>query len=170
MQFLRTLYRIHRQLARIVYSAIVRVRCNQAGQPLRVNFYTRVNRLTILGNNFNSNGLRVIGDASLHIGDNFHCGQGCIIITENHNIHGNAIPYDDTYVSKPVKISDNVWLGVNVIVLPGVTIGEGSVIQAGAVVVRDVSPLSICGGNPAVPFSSRDSDHYELMKQLNRFH
>lgn len=50
---------------------------------------------------------------------------------------------------KPVRVMDNVWIGRNAIIHPGVTIGEGSIVSAGAVVMSDVPPLSIVAGNPA---------------------
>lgn len=49
----------------------------------------------------------------------------------------------------PVTIHDKVWIGFNAIILKGVTIGEGAVIAAGAVVTRDVAPYTVVGGNPA---------------------
>lgn len=51
--------------------------------------------------------------------------------------------------TKPVKVGDNVWIGMNAIVLKGVTIGENSVVGAGAVITRDVPPNVIVAGNPA---------------------
>ena len=51
--------------------------------------------------------------------------------------------------SKPVNIEDSVWIGANSIVLPGVTIGRGSVVSANSVVVKDVPPMVVVGGNPA---------------------
>ena len=50
----------------------------------------------------------------------------------------------------PVKIADNVWIGMNAIILKGVTVGENSVVAAGAVVTRSVSPNTVVAGNPAV--------------------
>ena len=52
--------------------------------------------------------------------------------------------------TRPVKIADNVWIGMNAIILKGVTIGENSVVAAGAVVVKSVPPNTIVAGNPAV--------------------
>jgi len=132
---------------------------------------TILNRSTELGYNVNFNGLIVRGNGKVIIGDNFHSGNECLIITRNHNYdRGIAIPYDDTYIVKDVVIEDNVWLGSRVIILGGVTIGEGAIIQAGAVVVRDVPPLAIAGGNPAVPFKYRDKDHYYKLKSEKKFH
>lgn len=54
------------------------------------------------------------------IGDHFHSGRDCLIISPNHNYDaGNAIPYDDTFVYKDVMIEDNVWIGDRVIILGG---------------------------------------------------
>ena len=52
--------------------------------------------------------------------------------------------------TRPVKICDNVWIGMNAIILKGVTIGENSVVAAGAVVTKDVPPNVVVAGNPAV--------------------
>lgn len=85
-------------------------------------------------------------------------------------MRGGAIPYDDTVITKDVIIGDNVWIGVNVIILGGVTIGEGAIIQAGAVVVKDIPPCGIAGGNPAQVFKYRDIEHYKKLKAENKFH
>ncbi|HHT0934569.1 TPA: acyltransferase, partial [Serratia marcescens] len=58
----------------------------------------------------------------------------------------------------------------NVIVLPGVSIGEGAIIQAGSVVVKDIEPYAIAGGHPAKPFSQRDVAHYLQLKAEGKFH
>lgn len=114
--------------------------------------------------------MTVVGKGGVTIGDNFHCGFGCVLITENHNHHGNAIPYDNTYVIKDTHIGDNVWLGIYVIVLPGVTIGEGAIIQAGSVVIKHVPAFAIAGGHPAKVFSQRDVEHYIKLRDEKKFH
>ena len=59
-------------------------------------------------------------------------------------------PYERTStISKPVKIGDRVWIGIAATILPGVTIGENSIVAAGAVVTKDVPPNTIVAGNPA---------------------
>lgn len=55
----------------------------------------------------------------------------------------------DVVNSKPIKICDDVWIGMNCIVLKGVTIGEGAIVGAGSVVTKDVPAWSVVGGNPA---------------------
>ena len=110
------------------------------------------------------------GNGALTIGDNFHAGSGCEIITAHHNYDdGDAIPYDDTFINESVNIGDNVWFGIDVTVLGGVSIGEGAVIQAGSVVTSDIPRGAIAGGHPATVFEERDMDHYEAMKAAGNF-
>lgn len=66
-------------------------------------------------------------------------------ILEN-NYHNSA---DNAIRTAPVTVEDRVWIGCNVIVLSGVTIGTGSIIAAGSVVTKDVPPHSLVAGNPA---------------------
>ena len=106
----------------------------------------------------------------MEIGRYFHSGGGGMIITSNHNYEGDAIPYDGTDLVKDVTIEDFVWLGNRVMILPGVTIGEGAIVQAGAVVVKDVPSCAIVGGNPAQVFKYRDREHFERLKKEMKFH
>ena len=115
--------------------------------------------------------MRVEGKGKITIGNNFHSGTECLIIPSYHNFDsGNAIPYDSSYVHKPVTIEDNVWLGSRVIILGGVTIGEGAIIQAGSVVIKSIPKYGIAGGSPAMVFKYRDVDHYENLKSEKKFH
>jgi len=141
------------------------------GNGFKVNGESYVTPNTTLGNNVNFNGMKIQGSGSVIIGDNFHSGIECMIITSIHNYdNGNAIPYDNTVISKDVIIEDNVWLGNRVIILPGVRIGEGAIIQAGSVVVKDVEKYAIAGGHPAKTFKYRDIEHYEKLKKEGKFH
>ena len=139
--------------------------------PPFIGGYCSFNGKTSLGHNCSFNGCKVIGQGPLTIGDNFHSGGELLIITSNHNFSsGAALPYDSTHKEKPVHIADNVWIGERVTILPGVTIGEGAIVQAGSVVVRDVEPLAIVGGSPAQKFHERDSEHYHSLKSQSKFH
>lgn len=139
-------------------------------EPLRVNNASYFNLRTTLGENTNFNGMAIHGTGEVIIGDNFHSGQQCMMFTSNHNYEGDAIPYDKTFITKNIVIEDNVWLGTRVIIMGGVTIGEGAIIQAGSVVVSDIPEYSIAGGSPAKVFSQRDIEHYEKLKQEGKFH
>ena len=159
-----------RNLLKVIYTYKVRNQAREVGTNLRVNARSFVSKNTVLGNNVNFNGMEITGNGYVNIGDNFHSGRDCLIITQNHNYDGGtAIPYDNTYILKDVIIEDNVWLGDRVIVLGGVKIGEGSIIQAGSVVVKDIPKYSIAGGHPALVFKHRDILHYKKLKKDKKF-
>lgn len=128
-----------------------------------------INPQTEIGDNTAVNNLQVIGHGDCLIGKHCHLGWGLTIITSNHNWRGNGIPYDDKNIMKAVHIEDFVWIGANVTILPGVTIGEGAIIQAGSVVRKDIPSMALAGGNPAEIFSWRDKEHFERMKSEGRF-
>ncbi|NOR71738.1 MAG: acyltransferase [Methylomarinum sp.] len=107
----------------------------------------------------------------VEIGDNFHSGANCLMITQEHNYNtGLKIPYDDSYIYKNIFIEDCVLIGSRVIILGGVTIGEGAIIQAGSVVVNDIPKYAIAGGHPAKVFSQRNIEHYLKLKAAKQFH
>lgn len=91
------------------------------------------------------------------IGDYVMMGPNCTIYTQNHSFERTDIPMCMQGVSdeKPVIIEDDVWIGVNVTILPGVTIGKGSIIGAGAVVAKSIPEYSIVVGNPAKIIKNR---------------
>lgn len=140
-------------------------------EPILVNGESYLTKNTYLGQNCHFNGMEISGRGKVTIGNNFHSGSECLIITQIHNYdNGNAIPYDDSYIIKDVIIEDNVWLGSRVLILGGVKIGEGAIIQAGAVVVSDIPKYSIAGGSPAKVFKHRNIEHYERLKREGKFH
>lgn len=106
----------------------------------------------------------------VQIGAFFHCGRGLTIYSSNHNWRNcETLPYDTKSILKPVIIGDAVWVGANVTILPGVTLGHGSVIAAGSVVVKDVSPGTVVGGNPAVKIAQRDMSSFKDMFDRKKF-
>nr|WP_238297371.1 acyltransferase [Eubacterium sp. MSJ-33] len=97
---------------------------------------------------------------TVHIGDNVMMGPDCLILTQNHNFEMCDVPMIDQGMSaiKPVYIDDDVWIGQRVTILPGVHIGKGVIIGAGAVVTKDIEPYCIVGGNPAKVIRNRKGD------------
>jgi len=162
---------INLKIKRPVYSSIVKLRASKVGSNLKVNAKSTVSKNTVLGQNVNFNGVKISGIGNVTIGDNFHSGPECIMISQNHNYDkGRAIPYDDTYIAKDIVIEDNVRIGSRVIILGGITIGEGAIVQAGSVVVSNIPKYGIAGGHPAKVFKYRDKEHYEALKEQRKFH
>lgn len=137
--------------------------------PPRINGFCKFSAVVVGGENDHFNGSKFYGGGTVRIGNNFHSGSGCIFLTENHNYNGDALPYDRTFLRKDIIVGDNVWFGINVTVLPGIKIGEGAIVQAGAVVSKNIPPLAIAGGNPAEVIRYRDSEHYYRLKEMGRF-
>lgn len=85
--------------------------------------------------------------APVKIGDNVFIGPNCGFYTAVHPL--KAAERNTCFeTAKPITVCDDVWLGGNVTVLPGVTIGKGAVIGAGSVVTKDVPPGCVAVGNP----------------------
>jgi len=84
------------------------------------------------------------------IGSHVNLAQGIVVTALNHNFSDTSRRIDEQGITtQPVVIGDDVWIGANAVVLPGVTIGNHSVIAAGAVVTKDVPPGCIAAGVPA---------------------
>jgi len=133
------------------------------GNNVFINEHVKItvpNQVTI-GNNVHIGEFSYLATrGGLSIGDNTHISRNFIVYTSNHNYLGNALPYDDELLLKPVSIGKNVWIGMNVIVVPGVNIGDGAIIGMGTVVTKDVPPLSIIGCQPYRIIKYRDLSHY----------
>ncbi|MBU1370086.1 MAG: acyltransferase [Bacteroidetes bacterium] len=162
--------KIIKALIRYISTQIAKQQIQQYGNDLKVNFPCTFTNKTTIGDNCNFNGIHISGLGKVKIGNNFHSGKDCIIMTSFHNYdEGTKIPYDNTYISKDVTIADNVWLGHRVIILGGVSISEGAIIQAGSVVVSNIPYCSIAGGHPAKVFKYRNIEHYESLKRQKQF-
>lgn len=152
------------------HSLPVRRRAKKIGPGLRCLGKVVASHHTTIGSHVVFNGAAIRGTGEVSIGDYVHTGLGLRILTRSHNYKGEAIPYDGTFIVKPVKIADFVWIGENVMLLPGTVLGEGAIIQAGSVVHGEIPPLAIAGGNPAKVFAWRDAEKFARLKAEGRFH
>lgn len=97
----------------------------------------------IIGNNCGFSGTVIGAFSKIELGDNIRCGANTLITDSNWHFNDPR-----SGKPKPIMIQDNVWLGVNSIVLKGVTIGKNSVIGANSVVVNDIPDNVVASGNP----------------------
>ncbi|WP_147818772.1 acyltransferase [Salidesulfovibrio onnuriiensis] len=97
------------------------------------------------------------GDAPLTLGNEVMVGPNVVMDTSNHVFaRTDRSIKSQGLVFAPIVVEDDVWIGANVVVTSGATIGRGSVVAAGAVVTRDVEPYSVVGGVPARLIRKRD--------------
>ncbi|KAD3632974.1 sugar O-acetyltransferase [Arthrobacter yangruifuii] len=115
--------------------------------PLFVDYgkYLSVGSRTFI--NFNLTALDV---AAISIGDDVQIGPNVQLLTPTHPVEPGP-RRDKLEAARPISIGNNVWLGGGATILPGITVGENSVVGAGAVVTRDVPPNTVVVGNPAKP-------------------
>jgi maltose O-acetyltransferase len=145
-----------RMLRRLLCARIFK-RCGK-GANIERGAYFGLGRGVIVGSNSGIGiNARFYGVGEITIGNNVIMGPDVAILTENHRFADVTQPIGGQGKDvAPVVIEDDVWIGIRVIVLPGVTIGRSSVIAAGAVVTRDIPAFSIAAGVPARVIGRRD--------------
>ena len=122
-----------------------------------------------LGDNVYANfGLTCVDDTHIYIGDHTMLGLNCILVTANHPILPELREKAYQY-SLPIHIGQNCWLGAGVIVVPGVTIGDNTVIGAGSVVTKDIPSNVVAVGNPCHilrPINEHDREYYHRAMKI----
>ena len=99
------------------------------------------------------------------IGTNVMMGPEVLILTRHHEFSQTTAPMIEQGYreEQPVVIKDDVWIGARVVILPGVTIGHGVIIGAGAVVTKSIDDWSISAGNPARVIRNRRNHRFDLI-------
>jgi len=121
----------------------IHMNCFITGNNIEIGDNTVINRQTYLD-----------GRAGIKIGNNVNISHQTLIQTLTHDPQNP----DFACLVKPVTIEDDVWIGTRAIILPGVTIGEGAVIGAGAIVTKNIPKHSIAVGNPAKVIKEREKN------------
>lgn len=98
-----------------------------------------------------NHGVFLLGRCGIDIGDDVVLSARAMLIDAGLDPRSFADLSARRYAEAPIRIEAGAWIGAGAIVLAGVTVGERSIVGAGAVVTRDVPPLTIVGGNPARP-------------------
>ena len=114
-------------------------------------------------------GLTLVDDTHIYVGDGTMFGPNCVIATAGHPIDAELRERQLQY-NIPVHIGKNCWLGAGVLVMPGVTIGDNSVIGAGSVVTKDIPANVIAVGNPCRvlrEIGEHDKEFYFKDRRIN---
>lgn len=133
------------------------------GACIEPPFYlTHGSRLHV-GKHFYANwGATIVNDIDVYIGDNVMFATNVSIAVTGHPVHHELRPRANQF-SFPVRIGNNVWIGTNVVILPGVTIGDNAVIGAGSVVTKDIPANTVAVGVPCKvirEITDRDKEYY----------
>lgn len=108
-------------------------------------------------------GVNCVCEGQVSIGDNVMMGPECILLPHFHAFDRLDIPMcqQGFQEAKPIRIGNDVWIGTRVIIMPGVVVGDHSIIGAGAVVTKDVPEYAIVGGCPAKVIRMRNKGQTE---------
>ena len=147
--------RVERISGRIVLGQRVTLRSHDFGyhtamyHPVRLMVDASPDALIEVGDDTRLNGVSLHATRLIRIGRNCLLAANVSLLdSDGHGVsladRGAANP-----TSAPIVIEDDVWIGVNAIILKGVTIGRGAIVAAGSVVTRVVAPMTLVGGNPA---------------------
>lgn len=111
----------------------------------------KTSKTPIIGEGVKLLGLGTLIDCQdqVTIGDYSFVGHGVMILTSWHDYYCKGIDRQEKIYTKPVTIGKGVWIASGAIILPGVSIGDDSVIGAGSIVTKDVPPNQLWAGNPA---------------------
>lgn len=124
-------------------------------------FFDRENATVTIGNRTYIGNSMLVCASAISVGDDVLMAWGCTVVDhDSHSIHWEERKDDvvnwiqgrkdwSNIACTPITIGNKVWVGFNVSILKGVTIGEGAVIAAGSVITKDVPPYTVVAGNPA---------------------
>jgi acetyltransferase-like isoleucine patch superfamily enzyme len=134
-----------------------------------ISFISGLDKIN-MGNNIHiGNNAFIRAEGGLTIGDNVHFARNTVLYTMNHNYEGTALPYNSDFRYRPVIIDKNVWIGINVTILPGSHIKEGAIIGAGSVVFGTVDKGAIMGNKSLSLIKTRDMNHYKKLDSRQQY-
>lgn len=141
----------------------------------KINYYLvrrdPVKLARFLGVNFPEDGLHIYGDVAwntepwiITLGKNVHITNGVRFLTHDGGTLLFRDSEPDLEVTKPIVVGDNVYIGNNVLLMPGICVGNNVVIGAGAVVTKDIPDNVVVGGVPARVIESLEQYHLKLQR------
>lgn len=148
-RFTPEIYRPYAIVSPLLRRKMVSFFVNKSGKLIRVKRNADISMFIEIGD-FSELGTNCIIQSNTYIGRNVIMGPDVKIYTKNHRFESLEIPIQyQGHSEEKVIIGNDVWIGANVVILPGVTVEEHSIIAAGSVVTKDVPSFAIVGGVPA---------------------
>ena len=148
-RFTPEIYRPYAIVSPLLRRLMVSFFVNKSGKQIRVKRNADISMFIEIGD-FSELGTNCIIQSNTIIGKNVIMGPDVKIYTKNHRFESVEIPMQyQGHTEDKVKIGNDVWIGANSVILPGVTIGDHSIIAAGSVVTKDVPSFAIVGGIPS---------------------
>jgi acetyltransferase-like isoleucine patch superfamily enzyme len=131
----------------------------EVGEGARIGAEVFLHGPIVFGKNVSVNARVTMdgGARGIKVGDNTRIASGCSIFAFNHGMHPERLVREQTVTSKGIVIGSDVWIGANVSVVDGVTIGDHAVVGMGSVVTKDVPAWTIVAGVPARAIGDRRS-------------
>lgn len=133
--------------------------CDSVGKDVNIERGATFGALTTIGHR-SGIGVNCELHGEIHIGNDVMMAPECVFYTRNHLSSSVEIPMRQQGDSelKPIYVGDDVWFGRRAMIMPGVTIGDGCIVAAGAVVTKSFPPYTVLAGVPARPVKSRHKD------------
>lgn len=187
MQFARAIFgrcldhlarRIHRRLAdidrenRLARNCVLLQSAKRVGRNVRLNGDVTVSGINALeiGDNVDINtNAWIRAEGGVTIGSHTKISRNLVLYSTNHNWEGPRLPYDETVISKSVSIGQCVWIGMNVCITPGSSIGDGAIIGMGTVVSGEVPAGAILVGQKARVIGYRDMNEFQRLSADGEF-
>jgi chloramphenicol O-acetyltransferase type B len=134
-----------------------------------ISYISGLDMIEIGDNVHIGNNAFIRAEGGLYIGDNVHFSRNTLLYTMSHNYEGEALPYDSDQRYRPVRIEKNVWIGMNVSILPGTIIREGAIVGGGAVVYGEIEAGAIVGNSSMKTIKKRDMNHYNRLESAKKY-
>lgn len=156
---------------KIIHTDRIKRKVKKFGKGSAINGFAKIlhPKGINIGNNVHiGNGALIDGRGGVIIEDNVHISRNLTLYTSNHHYESGLIPYDHTLIPGSVLVENGVWIGMNVNITPGVTIGRGAIIGMGTTVSKDVAPGEIVVSSSQKVIGNRNMNDFDSNLKQNQ--